>query len=117
LFKAVPIFYFALKVAGAAYLVWLGLKLLITGTDPAETGFEIMEKGNAQAFWESVAVEVLNPKTAIFFLAFLPQFTDPAAAFPIWLQLFILGAVVNIMFSSADAICVLAADRLTAFFR
>jgi threonine/homoserine/homoserine lactone efflux protein len=116
-FKAVPIFYFALKFAGAAYLVWLGLKLLIIGIDPVETGFEIMEKDNTRAFWEGVAVEILNPKTAIFFPAFLPQFNDPAASFRIWLQLFILGAVINIMFSSADVICVLAAGRLTAFLR
>jgi threonine/homoserine/homoserine lactone efflux protein len=42
----------------------------------------------------------------LFFLAFLPQFTDPSAALPIWAQLLIFGTVVNAMFSSADLLCV-----------
>ena len=50
-------------------------------------------------------------------MAFLPQFADPAASFAIWVQLLILGTVVNIMFSSADAICVVLADRVAAYFR
>ena len=91
LFEAVPAMYLALKLAGAAYLIW--------------------------AFWESVSVEVLNPKTAIFYLAFLPQFADPSASFAIWLQLLILGTIVNFMFSSADALCVILADKVAAYFK
>ena len=72
---------------------------------------------SGRAFRESITVEVLNPKTAIFYVAFLPQFTDPGAAFPVWLQVFILGTVVNMLFTSADLICVLLADRVTGFLR
>ena len=117
LFQAIPILYLALKFAGAGYLIWLGVSMFLT---KAETGTKpqvAVKKSARRAFWESVSVEVLNPKTAIFYLAFLPQFADPSAAFPIWVQLIILGTIVNIMFSSADAICVILADKITTLFK
>ena len=117
LFQAIPILYLALKFAGAGYLIWLGISMFLT---KAETGTKpqvAVKKSARRAFWESVSVEVLNPKTAIFYLAFLPQFADPSAAFPIWVQLIILGTIVNIMFSSADAICVILADKITTLFK
>ena len=112
LFELVPVLYMALKLAGAAYLIWLGLQLLCSGF-PAKTGDASLTPTGRRAFWQSVAVEVLNPKTALFYLAFLPQFTDPAAAFPVWLQLAVLGIAVNAMFSCGDLISVLLADRVT----
>ena len=117
LFQAIPILYLALKFAGAGYLIWLGVSMFLT---KAETGTKpqvAVKQSARRAFWESVSVEVLNPKTAIFYLAFLPQFADPSAAFPIWVQLIILGTIVNIMFSSADAICVILADKITTLFK
>ncbi len=119
LFAAVPVLYAALKLAGAAYLVWLGLKLLLSRAPVAGPGpgLRIEPLSPRRAFWESVTVEVLNPKTAIFYLAFLPQFTDPAAVLPVWAQLVVLGTVVNVMFSSADVAAVLLADRVTGALR
>ena len=117
LFEAVPVLYAVLKFAGAAYLIWLGIKLFRSQARLHEVGAEIASKSPQRAFWESVTVEVLNPKTAIFYLAFLPQFTDPAAALPIGVQLFALGAIVNVVFSSADVLCVLLADRVSLFLR
>ena len=117
LFQAIPFLYLALKFAGAGYLIWLGVSMFLT---KAETGTKpqvAVKQSARRAFWESVSVEVLNPKTAIFYLAFLPQFADPSAAFPIWVQLIILGTIVNIMFSSADAICVILADKITTLFK
>lgn len=117
LFDLVPVLYIVLKLAGAAYLIWLGIKLFLS-KQPITTSTAIIDaKSPRRAFWESVTVEVLNPKTAVFYLAFLPQFTDPNAAFPIWVQLFVLGTVVNIVFSSADVLCVLLADKVTSFVR
>jgi len=70
-----------------------------------------------RAFWESATVEILNPKTAIFYVAFLPQFNDVGATVPLWGQLLILGTCVNLLFSSADLLCVLLAERITVALR
>lgn len=115
LFKALPVAYLALKLAGAAYLIWLGVRMITQKS--SLTGLSVDAKSPRRAFWESITVEVLNPKTALFYLAFLPQFTDPAAGLAVWAQLLILGTVVNVMFSSADVICVLLAGRVTTFFK
>lgn len=64
-----------LKLAGAAFLIWLGLRLFLSRKPLATSSLEIVAKSPRRAFWESVTVEMLNPKTAIFYLAFLPQFT------------------------------------------
>lgn len=117
LFEAVPILYTVLKFAGAAYLVWLGVKLFFSRENITTSVLEVDAKPPKRAFWESVTVEVLNPKTAIFYVAFLPQFTDLSASFPIWMQLFILGTIVNFMFSSADVIAVILADKVTSTLR
>lgn len=53
-------------------------------------------------FRESLVVEMLNPKTALFFLTFLPRFVDSSAPLPVDLQFFILGTVVNLALSAAD---------------
>ncbi|CDZ45200.1 LysE family translocator [Neorhizobium galegae] len=112
LFHAVPMLYLAVKLAGAAYLVWLGISLFRAKAAGDLELPEIAQKSGRRAFFESITVEVLNPKTAIFFLAFLPQFIDASAAFPIWLQFAILGTIVNLMFSSADILCVFLAGAV-----
>ncbi|MEM8647071.1 MAG: LysE family translocator, partial [Pseudomonadota bacterium] len=73
---------------------------------------EIRKRSARRAFFNSMAVEILNPKTALFFLAFLPQFVDPAGAFPAWVQFLILGTVVNLTFSSADIVAVMMTDQI-----
>jgi len=111
LFHAVPLLYMAVKLAGAAYLILMGWRML-TSTDVSAAAPLSAVRTPARAFAESIAVEVLNPKTAIFFLAFLPQFVTPDAALPISLQLFLLGAVTNLTFSLADVFAVLAASSV-----
>ena len=116
-FETVPTLYLVLKLAGAAYLIWLGARMVFARLHGEAEPESQSPKSARRAFWESVSVEVLNPKTAIFYLAFLPQFADPSASFPIWLQLLILGTIVNTMFSSADAVCVILADKISAAFK
>ena len=117
LFKAVPFLYAMVKIAGALYLIWLGIRMFRSqGLDaPADGAGSVSlkpAKSGWAAFRESFLVELLNPKVALFFLAFLPQFTDPGAGLPIWGQLLVLGIIVNCMFSSADILTILLADRV-----
>ncbi|WP_433512290.1 LysE family translocator [Nonomuraea sp. CA-143628] len=80
-----------IKYAGVAYLVWLGVRKLMNRTSAsAEETVEVETHSKRRMFWEGFVVNVLNPKTAIFFLAFLPQFTDPAAG-PVAPQILVLG--------------------------
>lgn len=110
LFQAIPTLYFAVKLAGAAYLVWLGVGLFRSKSASETEQVQVRSRSGRRAFAESVTVEVLNPKTAIFFLAFLPQFVDASAAYPVWLQLAIFGVIIHAMFSFADVVCVLLAS-------
>ena len=80
------------KYAGVAYLVFLGLRKLL-GRDHA--ALEDVPRGSASTahlFTHGVIVNVLNPKTALFFLAFLPQFVDPSAG-PVAPQMLVLGTM------------------------
>lgn len=110
LFHAVPPLFTAMKLVGAAYLVWLGLSLF-RARDNTERP-QLAPLSAERAFAQSIVVEVLNPKTAIFFLAFLPQFVDASAGLPVWAQLFLLGAAVNLTFSAVDIVCVFFASAV-----
>ncbi|RWM04725.1 MAG: LysE family translocator [Mesorhizobium sp.] len=117
LFHAVPPLYVAVKLVGALYLIWLGISLFRAKIQGNGTLPVIERKSARRAFFESITVEVLNPKTAIFFMAFLPQFIDASATFPVWLQFVVLGTIVNLMFSSADIVCVFLAGAIIARLR
>ncbi|MBB3964757.1 threonine/homoserine/homoserine lactone efflux protein [Rhizobium metallidurans] len=114
IFHAVPVLYMAVKLAGAAYLVYLGISLFRAKPQGEPTLAALDPRSGRRAFVESISIEVLNPKTAIFFLAFLPQFIDPAASFPVWLQFVLLGTIVNLIFSSADIVCVMLAGAVVS---
>jgi threonine/homoserine/homoserine lactone efflux protein len=77
------------KYAGAAYLVFLGLRKLF-GAEPDKPELPSDRASVAHLFGHGVIVNVLNPKTALFFLAFLPQFVDPSAG-PVAPQMLVLG--------------------------
>ncbi|WP_448951220.1 LysE family translocator [Labrys neptuniae] len=93
-----PGLFTVIRLAGALYLAWLGISMFRSWKAVSD------QAGRAQpnVLRDSVVVEILNPKTALFFLTFLPQFVDPAAATPVWLQFLVLGLVVNCAFSLAD---------------
>ena len=97
------------KYVGAAYLIYLGVRLLIQKT-PAGDAAPISAQGARRAFAEGILVEALNVKTALFFLAFLPQFTTPAE--PLLLQLVLLGSICVALNTLVDVMAVLGAQRL-----
>lgn len=117
LFHALPMLYLVVKLAGSAYLIWLGVSLFRAEAQGDIVLSDVEPKSGRRAFFESIAVEVLNPKTAIFFVAFLPQFIDASAGFPVWLQFVFLGTIVNLMFSTADLVCVALAGAAMARLR
>lgn len=108
-FKHVPELYMAVKLAGAFYLVWLGIGMIRARLAADDVALP-PQKTVRKALLDSFIVEILNPKVALFFIALLPQFVDPAGSLPIWTQLLILGVIVNFAFSSADFITVLGAS-------
>jgi len=98
-----------LKFLGALYLVWLGIKAWRQAGAPALPA--PCPASARQAFREGVIVEALNPKTAAFFLAFLPQFVDPAAG-SVALQFLVLGAATLLLNTLADFLMLAVAHRL-----
>jgi len=91
LLKASPLAYDAIRLAGAAYLVWLGVQALRQRAVPASVS-ALPPDALRKVFWQGFVTNVLNPKVALFFLAFLPQFADPArGAFA--LQVLALGLI------------------------
>jgi threonine/homoserine/homoserine lactone efflux protein len=108
-FKHVPELYVAVKLAGALYLVWLGIGMIrarLAAADAPVTPPKTVKR----ALIDSFVVEILNPKVALFFIALLPQFVDPAGSLPVWVQFLILGTIVNFAFSSADLVTVIGAS-------
>jgi threonine/homoserine/homoserine lactone efflux protein len=97
------------KYIGAAYLVYLGLRLLLQ-TEHTFTANPVSAQGVRRALFEGIAVEALNVKTALFFLAFLPQFVSPGE--PLVPQLVLLGSVCVALNTLVDVIAVFAANRL-----
>ncbi len=98
-----------LKLAGAAYLVWLGIKTIREArADAPPVG--VAATGAVRAFREGVVVEALNPKTAAFFLAFIPQFVDPSRG-GVAFQFIALGLVSVALNTLADTAVACAASN------
>jgi len=94
---------------GIAYLVYLGVRLLLR-KDQAFAVESVAPEGAHRALFEGIVVETLNVKTALFFLAFLPQFVSPSE--PLVPQLVLLGSICVALNTLVDVIAVFAADRL-----
>lgn len=98
-----------IKYLGAVYLIYLGIRLLLCKEEalPVEP---IVSQGTHSALFEGIFVEVFNVKTALFFLAFLPQFSLPGK--PLAPQLMLLGSICVVLNTLVDVIAVFAINRL-----
>jgi threonine/homoserine/homoserine lactone efflux protein len=102
------------KYAGAAYLVYLGIRKLLERDSP--TPLEPRSEPLRRAFLRGVVVNILNPKTALFFLAFLPQFVN-ADNGGVWSQALVLGFVFVGLGLVTDSVYALAAGTVGGLLR
>jgi threonine/homoserine/homoserine lactone efflux protein len=97
-----------MKIVGAAYLVWLGVKTIRSAHLEAPSDARAI--GASSAFREGILVEALNPKTAAFFLAFIPQFIDPSQSVAV--QFVALGLVSVGLNTAADVVVTFGCARV-----
>jgi threonine/homoserine/homoserine lactone efflux protein len=99
-----------IKYLGATYLVYLGIRILRSKPQDLAESEALSALGAKRAFRDGMVVEALNVKTAMFFLAFLPQFVNGAEL--ILPQVMLLGSICVLLNTLADVLAVFAADRL-----
>jgi threonine/homoserine/homoserine lactone efflux protein len=102
------------KFAGAAYLVYIGLRKLLERGSASEA--EPRRAPLRRVFARGAIVNVLNPKTALFFLAFLPQFVDTERG-AVWSQVVVLGLVFVVLGLVSDSIYALVGDAVGSLLR
>lgn len=103
------------KWLGAAYLIWLGISRLLA-RDEIEAPANVERKRPRNVFWQGVLVNVLNPKTALFFLAFLPQFVDPSLG-AAWVQILVLGVTFVALAMCTDSLYALLSGTASGWLR
>jgi threonine/homoserine/homoserine lactone efflux protein len=103
------------KWLGAAYLVWLGLRQIF-GRDEGDDEVAVGPARLSRVFSQGVVVNTLNPKTALFFLAFLPQFVDPSRG-AAWTQILLLGATFVILALCSDGLYALLSGTAGGWLR
>jgi threonine/homoserine/homoserine lactone efflux protein len=101
------------KYAGAAYLIFVGIRKLLDRSDAPHVGRR--RESLRRAFARGAVVNILNPKTALFFLAFLPQFVDPDRV--VWSQALVLGLFFVALGLVTDSLYALAAGTIGGLLR
>ncbi|GAA0421549.1 lysine transporter LysE [Actinoplanes capillaceus] len=113
LFTAVPEAFTVLRVAGAVYLGWLGVRMI------RQRGEVLSEKPGAtgrRAYLSGFLTNLSNPKMIAFSVAFLPQFVDPARG-PVWAQFAVLGAILIFLEFLIDGAVGVGAGRIGSWLR
>ena len=105
------------KLAGAAYLIYLGVHAFRTRKSLVEAMTSGVKPGNSRrAMRQGFLVGVTNAKTAVFFAAALPQFVDKGAASPAWLQILVLGLVFILIALCSDSVWAVVAGTAREWF-
>ena len=116
LITASPTAFFILKTGGAAYLLWLAIQALRSGSSLSVDKMDAGRRSALTNITAGLGVNLLNPKVIIFFMTFLPQFvtaSDPAVTE----KLIFLGAFFILVCSPVNILVILAADRLAAWLQ
>lgn len=100
-----------LKIVGGLYLIYLGIQTFYSASREDAMPQEDGRAGVARAFRQGVVVEATNPKTAAFFLAFIPQFISVQAGH-VALQFLVLGVISVLLNTGADLVAVMGAAKL-----
>lgn len=108
--------YSFVKYAGAAYLFHLGIKKFRERPAAVDEVLRACPVPLRRVYTQGVLVNVLNPKTAIFFFAFLPQFVNPARG-RVTMQFFVLGMLFTVMGFTSDSMWALTAGSAAAWLR
>ncbi|RJL24465.1 LysE family translocator [Bailinhaonella thermotolerans] len=116
LLTAFPVVFTVLRLAGAAYLVYLGVQMIRRRKRAQEEEVAAGGMSGRRAFLNGAVSSMANPQTFTFMAAFLPQFIDPAAG-PVWVQFAILGAVLIVLEFAADATVGVLAGRIGGWLR
>jgi threonine/homoserine/homoserine lactone efflux protein len=98
------------KYLGAAYLIYLGLRKLLVREEGTTKG-DVRPEPLSRIYWQGLVINLLNPKTALFYFAFLPQFVDPAQG-NVTAQTLFLGALFVGMAFVTDSLYALVASSL-----
>jgi threonine/homoserine/homoserine lactone efflux protein len=115
LLKSSPMAFEAVKLAGAAYLVWIGIKAI--RSKGLSSAHERPSQPLAVVFRQSVIGNLLNPKVTLFFIVFLPQFVNPHGGQSVMLQMFELGGVFMLQTVAVFSVFGLAAGMIGAYLK
>ncbi|GAA3447147.1 LysE family translocator [Planomonospora venezuelensis] len=117
LFEAAPVAFTVVRIAGAAYLIYLGVQILRNrgkgDLEPAAAGGGMSGR---RAYLSGLMTNLLNPKMVTFTIAFLPQFVDPALG-RVWLQFAVLGAILIALEFLVDGTVGVLAGRIGGWLR
>jgi len=111
-----PLVYEAIRIAGATYLAFLGIRMILTRTTPITIHMREDSSSLMAVFRQGVITNVLNPKVALFFLAFLPQFVDRSVG-SFALQILFLGLVFDTSGTTWNVIVAIIAGKINSLLK